>query len=216
LYEYPNADWNTVANLKKEYPNVPIIAVINPNSGPGTAFDANFNNGINNLRAAGVIVLGYVYTNFGNRAISAVEGDINTYHGWYSLDGIFLDVMSWQSGYANYYSSVTAYAKSLGYTFVQGNPDYLGSSTAGYVGTVDNIVIYENSGLPSLSTLQSLSSISPDKSNFAYIANSITSLDTTFEKQSAQYVGWLYISSNPGNVYSGLPSYLAAEVAALA
>ncbi|MHB2036611.1 MAG: spherulation-specific family 4 protein, partial [Nitrososphaerales archaeon] len=61
LYSYPGSDWNVVEQAKLAHPSVPIVAIINPNNGPGGSQDPNYVAGVNNLRSAGVTVLGYVY-----------------------------------------------------------------------------------------------------------------------------------------------------------
>ncbi len=37
LYSYPGSDWNNVIWAKQVNPNVPIVAIINPDGGPGTS-----------------------------------------------------------------------------------------------------------------------------------------------------------------------------------
>ena len=86
LYTYPtDLTWNLVVQAKTTHPSVPIIAIINPNSGPGTAIDSNFVSGIKKLQNAGVIVLGYVYTRYAARAIATVKADLDFYKNWYYL-----------------------------------------------------------------------------------------------------------------------------------
>src|SRR5437867_9232398 len=65
LYTYPtDGTWAAVLNAKNLHPTVPIIAVINPNSGPGAASDASYVTGIKAFQAAGIVVLGYVATGY--------------------------------------------------------------------------------------------------------------------------------------------------------
>ncbi|HXU94936.1 MAG TPA: spherulation-specific family 4 protein, partial [Candidatus Nitrosotalea sp.] len=89
LYTYPDGTWDTVAQAKSAHPSVPVVAIINPNNGPGSSRDANYVSGIQKLHAAGVVVLGYDATGYASRGISAVESDINTWKSLYSIDGIF-------------------------------------------------------------------------------------------------------------------------------
>ena len=65
---------------------------------------------------------------------------------------IFLDEMSNVAGQEGYYSYLNGDAKSLGLTLTVGNA---GTETLpSYIGTVDTIIINENSGLPSISSLE--------------------------------------------------------------
>src|SRR2546426_630056 len=117
-------------------------------------------------------------------------------------------------GCESYYSTLTNYAKSTyGDTLIIGNP---GTSTIqSYVGTVDNIIIYESQGLPSISTLQSRT-FGLAKSGFCFDAYGVGTLDPTYAAQASQYVGCMQITDDSGsNPYDTLPSYLSSEIAAL-
>jgi len=216
LYTYPtDGTWDQIIQVKKAHPSVPIIAVINPNNGPSTSLDSNYVTGIQKLQAAGVMVLGYVHTGFGYgglRSPTVLETEISNYKTWYNPNGIFFDEMANIAGDENYYTVLSTYAKSLGFTYTMGNP---GTETLpSYIGTVDNIVIYESGSLPAISDLTSWHT-QYSKSNFSYIALG-SSLDTAFETQSSQYVSYIYITDlSGGNPYNALPSYFGNEVAML-
>src|SRR3989441_12985167 len=217
LYLNPGTNginWQPLIAAKQAHPRVPIIAMINPNSGPGTSYDSNFNTGINNMRASGIIVLGYIGTKYCAMSIATAEGQIDTYHSFYKLDGFLFDEIKNTSGCESYYSTLTNYAKSTyGDTLIIGNP---GTSTIqSYVGTVDNIIIYESQGLPSISTLQSRT-FGLAKSGFCFDAYGVGTLDPTYAAQASQYVGCMQITDDSGsNPYDTLPSYLSSEIAAL-
>ncbi len=51
-------------------------------------------------------------------------------------------------GYETYYSNLSNYVKSNGMSITVGNPGL--NTLPSYVGTVDNMVIYENTGMPSI------------------------------------------------------------------
>lgn len=205
LYSYPGSTWNAIIEQKQANPSVPVTVVVNPSSGPGSSQDPNYAAWINSFRAAGINVLGYVYTSYASRSASSVEADIGAYKSWYSVNGIFLDEMSNQPGYQSYYSSLTSYAHSLGLSMVVGNPGT--SVPSSYVGTVDILVIYEDSGMPSASTLAS-STMGLSKTDFAMVSYGVPSLNSFSVQTAAGYVGYLYIT-NEGmpNPYASLPSY---------
>ena len=217
LYMNPGTNginWQPLIAAKQAHPRVPIIAMINPSSGPGTSYDSNFNTGINNLRAAGIIVLGYIGTKYCAMTIGTAEGQIDTYHSFYKVDGFLFDEMKNTPGCESYYSTLTNYAKSkYSDTLIIGNP---GTSTIqSYVGTVDNIIIYESQGLPSISTLQSRT-FGLAKSGFCFDAYGIGSLDPNYIAQASQYLGCMQITDDSGsNPYDTLPTYLSSEIAAL-
>jgi Spherulation-specific family 4 len=214
LYTYPGSTWTNVVAVEKANPGVPIVAIINPNSGPGASMDSNYVAGILSLQSAGVVVLGYVPTGYASRSLSEVESMVNDYKNWYPVNGIFFDEMSNVAGHEGFYSTLNAYAKSLGFAYTVGNP---GSDTlASYIGTVDTIVIYENQGLPSLSSLEGWHS-QYAKGNFAMMAYGVPSVDQSYPSTVSPHVGYIYIT-NAGlpNPYGALPPYLAAVASALA
>ncbi len=214
LYTYPGSTWANVIAVEKANPGVPIVAIVNPNSGPGAAMDPNYVSGILSLQSAGVEVIGYVPTGYGSRSPAEVESMVNQYKSWYPVTGIFFDEMSNVAGSESYYSALNAYAKSLGFTYTVGNP---GADTIpSYVGTMDTIVIYENQGLPNLSSLEGWHS-DYAKGNFAMMAYGVQSVNQSYPSTTSPHVGYIYITNAElPNPYDALPPYLAAVASALA
>jgi hypothetical protein len=214
LYSYPGNYWTQTIQAKNAHPSVPMVAIINPNNGPNSSIDSNYVNGIKQLQAAGITVLGYVYTHYGARSTSSIEADINTYNNWYHVSGIFFDEMANTAGHETYYSNLSTYVKSLGMTMTVGNP---GTDTApSYIGTVDILDIYENPGMPALSNLGGWHT-SYTKSNFGLIGFGVSSLpnQSTITADSA-YVSYMYITDDTlPNPYDTVPSYLSTEVGML-
>src|SRR5579872_1866853 len=165
LYAYPGWNWQSLIQAKEAYPSVPVIAVINPSGGPGNWQDPNFVSGVQQLQAVGITVIGYVSTGYGSVPLWQVEQEISAYHQFYQLSGVFLDEMSNVPGYENYYSTLTSYTSSVGMWLTVGNPG--APVPLSYVGTVSNIIAYENAGLPSTGYLASLSY---DRSGFSFMS----------------------------------------------
>src|SRR5574337_1482504 len=213
LYTYPGSTWDVVAQAKSAHPSVPIVAIINPNNGPGSSRDSNYVSGIQELHNAGVVVLGYDATGYASNSASSVKSVMDTWKSLYSIDGIFFDEMANWSGPESYYSDLTNYAKSLGYTMTVGNP---GTDTLpSYIGTVDNLMIYEDAGLPLLSALQGWHT-SYDKSNFSMIAFGVNSVSASFLSSASNYVGYIYLTNDVlPNPYDTVPSYFGTLVADL-
>jgi hypothetical protein len=88
------------------------IMVMNPYNGPGAAFDSGYAAAVSNAQAAGIQVMGYVYTSYGTRATNDVRNDIDTYESWYHVDGIFLDEVSPYPAQLYYYQDVDAYIQA--------------------------------------------------------------------------------------------------------
>ena len=227
LYMYPSGDgatqWQKVYDQKVAHPSVPIVAAFNPNSGAGTSKDPTMANWVAKLKSVHVIMIGYTYDNYGTRSLTDLKADANNYKNWYSADGLFIDEFTNKVGYESHYSSVTSYVKSIGMNMTMGNPGT--DVPKSYVGTVDVLNITEGAGYMPISWLQYCVQCSADqgwhyqydKRYFAYMRYNITSLDTTFETDSANWVGLLYITD--GNDSNGrwfaLPQYFGTLVAAL-
>lgn len=210
LYIYPGSAWTTLISEKEANPSVPITAVVNPDNGPGATYSSTYDSWIVDLRDAGINVLGYVYTSYGARSLSSIEADIAAYKQMYSVNGIFLDQMSSQPGYQSLYSSATAYAHSLGLNTVVGNPGT--SVPPSYYGTVDILLIYENAGIPAMSTMAD-STNGGTRSEFAIVSYDVPSVTAAEVSLDAQYASNIYMTSGlyPAP-YSALPSYLPTLV----
>jgi hypothetical protein len=154
LYSWPTdssgnvvAAWNFVASEHQKWPAIAVIPIVNNQNGPGPSFDPNWAKGIAALVNGGCKVAGYVYTQYGKRSLTRVETDIKRWRTWYpQVTALFLDEMRNTAGKESYYSTLTSYATSNGFDFVVGNP---GTSTIpSYLATVDALVIYENTAVP--------------------------------------------------------------------
>lgn len=212
LYTYPGDSWSQVVNTKTTYPAVPIAVVINPASGPGHRFDSNYLTGTQQLQNAGVMVLGYIYTNYAKIPLAKVEAQVDAYWNWYHVNGIAFDGMSNVNRYQTYYSTLNSYVKSLGMTFTVGNPGT--TVSASYVGTFDALNIYENSRLPSLATIQKATfNGAYGNNNFAMIAFGVSMPDQTYIDAISACVGWVYFTdATIPNPFGTLPTYFINEV----
>jgi Spherulation-specific family 4 len=215
LYSWPTdvngtvvPDWNTVAAEQQKWPSVAMIPIVNNQNGPGNAADPNWTKAINVLVGGGCKVAGYVYTQYGKRSLAKVEKDISNWRAWYpQITALFLDQMSNTSGKESYYSTLTAYAKNRGFDFVVGNP---GTATIpSYVGTVDTLVIYENTSVPtSFSSWQS----SYPVTDFATLSYSIpaSSFPSSQVTANKAFVAYQYVTDDgpDGNPWDELSTYL--------
>jgi hypothetical protein len=96
-YFYPGGDanlkeWQKLAAAAGLKARVPIIAIINPSSGPGKKLEPNYSAVIRAMNKAGVTTIGYVSTSFGKRPGADVEADFKTWRLFYpEIKGFFLD-----------------------------------------------------------------------------------------------------------------------------
>ena len=207
LYSYPGELWDELIEIKNNNSAVPIVAVINPANGPGTTKDPNYVEAVQELKGAGIIVLGYSWTDYGDRSGKEVRSEIGKYTRWYAVDGMFFDAMSNLRGKLKYYTNLDNYAKARGLSLTVGNP---GTDTRPiYIGSVDNIVIYESPGVPSLSYLEGWHS-NHDKTNFSFVSYDVGLLDETYVTNATSHVSYMYITDDLlPNPYDTLPENLA-------
>ncbi len=90
------------------------IAVMNPGNGPGAKRDPRYAAAVHAAESAGITVLGYVYTRYAKRSLSAVEADVDAYYRWYHVHGIFFDQASTNCAHEPYYASLNAFVKAKG------------------------------------------------------------------------------------------------------
>src|SRR5512135_1843995 len=82
-----NTYWQDLADAARR---VPLTAIMNVDNGPGTGLNPDLATAVDNVRAAGGHVIGYVRTHDGSRPLGDVEADIDQYHRLYHIDGIFV------------------------------------------------------------------------------------------------------------------------------
>ncbi len=206
LYADPDSNyWAHLVNLRMIYPDVPLIAIINPDNGPGYSFDIQVSNGIQILQDADIKVIGYIHTNYGQRDLSIVTDEISRYHNLYQVDGIFFDEVA-SSGKEIYYKNLKDYANTEGLQYTVGNPGI--DIPESYVGILNNYMIHENNTIPTLGYLGGWHS-DYDKSNFSIALYGIHDLDESYVMDARSYLGYIYITDDDlPNPWDTLPSYL--------
>ncbi len=224
LYSYPS-HWSAATYLWDDVAagasQVPITAIINPDSGPGNGPpNADYQVGLNTLRNAGVTMLGYVATGYGNRNSAAVKADIDIYDTQFNIDGIFLDEAS--SGYPN--AGAAGYYEDL-YTYIHGkanldsvviNPGTQTNETFFTRPATDISVIFEsNTGWPSYTADPYLSSYGENNfSALMYQVPDATTMRSYIDLAVSRNVGYLYVTDDgsDGNPWDSLPSYWQEEL----
>jgi len=195
------------------HPKVGVVAIVNPNNGPGGSIDSSYTSGIARLTAAGVQVIGYVATGYTANSPASVKADIDRWKAFYpTLTGIFFDEQSNKASDVAYYRDLSQYAKSKGLSFTVGNP---GTDTAeSFVGALDMMLIYESGGLPSTSQLAGWHA-NHAPSNFGIIPYA-ASIDATFVRNARKFVDYIYVQNdNLPNPWDSVPSNFGDLLAAL-
>jgi hypothetical protein len=217
-YFYPGPIWT---QMDAGAPTVG-IAILNVDSGPGTAKEANFANEVTKAQAAGILVLGYVYTSYGARPNPAVELATRRYFNWYHVDGILYDEVAADSSKLDYYKKLYAYVKSLSSTStVMINP---GTQTIkGYMNACDIECNFESeySAYETQYTAPDWVSKYP-ASRFCHIIYNVPTdadMQTVVSQSKLRNAGWVFVTPlTLPNPYNNLPTdpYWSDELTALA
>jgi len=209
----PGSAWNTVAQYGS---TVKTMAIINPNSGPGSGITSAYTSGMTTLDNAGVIIVGYVHSSYGARAIADVKADIEVYAEQFPLlSGIFIDECATSTSDLAYYEELYAYIMSMpGWEYVVINPGSVPAS--GYTAAATQIVTYEDTTSGFASSENPSFATSATKNMYAMITYSATSssMETAISAAASKgYYGWVYCvdTSASGNTYGSIPSFYATE-----
>jgi hypothetical protein len=225
LYIYPNwydknkYAWKQVIAAAKK---VSIVAIINPNSGPNNAPpNTDYQQGIKDLHQAGIKIVGYVPSNYSNRAIEAIKTDIDLYTRYFQVDGIFIDEVASSTEKANYYHQLYQYIKSKSKSYnVIINPGVNLDESYLSQGVADIIITFEN-------YQKNWSSYAPVKKQKSYPAQKFAALvhttanrklmKSTLDRAIKNNLGYIYITNDSTNTpnknpWDTLPAYWQAEV----
>lgn len=231
----PYADVNTqrLLGLMRQYHDVPTLVVLNPANGPGSAADANYQNFIKLLRAAGGKVLGYVATGYGTRPETEVQADINLWRTLYaapSVDGIFIDEMPWDLGpggtgtdWVQLYQRYNAYCHSFGYYPVVANPGTNQRPEWFATPTADIIIVHEDATWPTEASM--MGNYVGGHADYSYTKRAALvynqpTLSTPNLNTLRKYTQWVYVTDDnltagALNPWDALPTYLESLFAGL-
>ncbi|MER6396904.1 MULTISPECIES: spherulation-specific family 4 protein [unclassified Kitasatospora] len=143
LYVHPAVDpaaWQAVAAAD---PGRIAAVVLNLADGPGAVPDNVFAEAADELRKAGLPLLGYADTDYGRRPHAAVVDDILTYRQRHGITGVYLDQVATHPGALAHYRRLATAARAAGCaTVVFGHGDH---PDPGYaeVGLADLLVTFE-------------------------------------------------------------------------
>lgn len=225
LYVYPNwyepdsYVWSEVISASAQ---VPITVIINPNNGNnGQPPNEDYQKGLADLRQTNVTILGYVYTQYGDRPIEEVKNEIDLYARYYKLEGIFVDETANNQENVDYYQELYHYVKTqniLNQVIVNPGTDideiYLNKPVA------DTAVIVENYPTVWERYQPKLHHKHYQSDRFAALIHSVKEIDTMknyIDLAIARNFGYIYITDdspqdNDGNPWNSLPSYWQEEV----
>ena len=220
-YIYPGGDgrkeWQRLFDAASK---VEIVAIANPNSGPGDERNLDYAAIFTEASNQGITLLGYVSTDYGKRPQAEIKKDIDTWIRFYpQIRGFFFDQQPSESHHAAHFAELRDYVKQkIPDPLVITNPGvpcdeaYLAQAVSNVTCVFVNFQGFEQFELPA--TLKAY-----DPSRFAAMPYNIPDVETmrTVVKEAIiKRIGYLYISdAKPPNQWSKLPDYWDAEVDAV-
>ncbi len=213
-YYAPGPAWQTIIAAA---PTVGMI-IFNPANGPGTATDPNYTSAIAQARAAGILVLGYVATSYGQRPEADIMADVTKYYDLYAPSGIYFAEGPMAADCTNLeseYRDLTNLAKSrdskaylaIGTRFC---PSFIEFSDL-MVEFAEDWTTYQSYTVPTW-----MPANSPER--FCQFINSVPPEEASHALSMAvnNGAGWVFATDGvQPNPWGGLPSYWQQELDAL-
>jgi Spherulation-specific family 4 len=209
-FDPPSRQWTNALSAPAQ-----TILIVNPNNGPGTSPAANYQRLISHARATGHEMIGYVYTRYGARPVSTVEGDMNRWSSLYGVHDIFFDEVSQSSAQLSYYRTLTAYASAHGAKLTVLNPGTVPAQAYFGLGSVvvtfeDTYAAFQHARFPAWLRNEPAG----QQANIVYAVPSAADAQATLASMHSHGVGVGYVTgagSGGSNPYDTLPPYYDSE-----
>jgi hypothetical protein len=221
-YFYPAGeglkDWNRLLATGKK---VPVLAIVNPNSGPGEKADPVYTKVLDRAKKApGVTLLGYVSTRYGKRLEADVRADIQRWSRLYpQVGGVFLDEQASAADSIDYYTALYKYAHERKFGPVVSNPGTVCAEVYLSRPASDAACLFE-AGKGFADFRQPEWTSRYRASRFAALAYDVQDAERMRDYLAVareQRIGLVYITDGAGaNPWGRLPAYWDEEVAATA
>jgi hypothetical protein len=213
-YFYASTVWAQAIDTRP----APSVILLNVDSGPGTGPLSHFQTLVSQAQGAGITVLGYVSTSYGQSSVSSVETQVQEYKSWYGVNGIFLDLTQGTAGEFSYYQTLANFIRS---TIANGvvwlNPgDYPAPE---FMSIANVVMVFEGSYSSYLSDQVPSWASQYSPSQFAHVIYDTPGSDlaSAVSLSRQRRAGHLFVTdlNVPGNPYGALPSYWSQEVGAI-
>jgi hypothetical protein len=212
---YSGSIWEQAADSKPA-PSVMILDI--SGLGAGDAPVAHFQEVVRLEKAAGVTILGYSSTAFGQRPAAQVESDARNYKAWYGVSGMFLDEVRGVPGQLPYYRELAAYIHRV----IRGSAVWINPGTypdQGYMSVADVVMAFEGAyaAYRGLEVPGWAYDYKPSRFAHTIYDTPPSQVRTAIDVSRSRNAGYLYVTDESGaNPYRGLPSYWPGEDAAIA
>ncbi len=220
-YYYPFGpglrEWNRLIAAAK---SVPIVAIVNPASGPGDHVDTNFAAVVPRARKAGITLVGYIGTQYTRKPLAQVKREVDTFLRFYpAIQGFHFDEQSSDARGVEYYAELYRYVRQhVGDALVLTNPGT--ACDPGYAArpASDVICLFEHERGFDEFRPPAWASRFPG-SRFCIQAHNVPTeaqMKRSLRRAAELKVGYVFITDDVGpNPYDRLPAYWDAEIEAV-
>jgi hypothetical protein len=200
--------------------HVPVVAIVNPASGPGRKADPNYLKIITRAKKTPITLLGYVPTSFGKRSLDDVKADVDRWVRLYpSIAGIFFDEQPSGAGQVDYQAALHAYVRARkGMRLVVSNPGtvcaeaYLSRPATDVACLFEGPKAFDPAGFPGWVAKYLPGHVAV----LSYNVRTATEMKKSVGMALRCKLGFLYVTDAAGaNPWDRLPTYWAEEVAAV-
>jgi Spherulation-specific family 4 len=216
-YFYPAGDgraaWNRlIASAGK----VPIVAIVDPDNGPGKTADPNYQSVFKSIAPSKLTPIGYVTLSYGKRTAATVKADVDQWRKLYpGVRGIFFDEQPSDAAHSPFARECYAYARAQirdGVFFsnpgVPCAPEYFADADG------PTFCLFEHhEGFDAYQPPPIVDRVGPKR--VAVLLYSVKPADATrrFRQALQKQAGTVYVTDATGvNPWDRLPSYWEAEV----
>lgn len=220
-YFYPGGkELETWNKLIAAGAKVPIIAIANPASGPGTQIDPAYTVIIAKAQSANIKIIAYVSTSYAKRTAAEIKHDIDLWIQFYpTVQGIFFDEQTSDAAHADFYLDVATYARTkIKNAFIVTNPgticaeDYFSKQVADTICTVESAEGLEKYATPAWA-------MKYPAANFyglAYKIDKPHGMHASLKAVEKKHFGYVFITDGKlPNPWDRLPQYWDDEVKAV-
>jgi hypothetical protein len=209
-------EWNRLIAASAR---VPIVAIVNPASGPGKQADPNY---VKLLKRAGeakkLTLIGYVATSYGKRPLQEVQADVDRWLRLYpGIHGIFFDEQASGADGVKYQAALYRYVRSKpALKLVITNPGTVCAEQYLSEPAADGSCLFEAAKLFDLAALPQWTAKYPGRvAVLSYKVGDVAAMKQAIQSAVEKKIGYCYVTDAEGaNPWSRLPKYWDEEVAA--
>ncbi len=219
-YFYPSEGGLTAwKELLASASDTPIVAIVNPASGPGHRVDPNYEEVFRLARSSKAILIGYVTLGYAKRPAAEVNAEVDRWVKFYpGIQGIFFDEQPSGAEHAAFAGECFAHAAAkIEQALIVSNPGTRCAREYAELPQKPVIVLYERgTGFDKYQPPDWTKDFAADRfSVLLYAVKSKDQMQQAFRDAAAKRIGHFYVTDAAGrNPWNRLPGYWKEEVEA--